>query len=239
MDRSWATELGLHKELKERAVLLVRELAKGNEPTWPAIVSVAGQARMLFGVARALGVESICKARQFAPSAYYVRKRRSLAPELRCPLQRTEETLQAAIHWVWEALFRSTAPVRYGASFGGRGTTKASDEDLRPLDLVRRIFHADRPDQLWVADFSYETTWAGFVYVAFIIDMSSRMIVGWRTARWMSAVLTLDALEPALRSREVKGGLIDHSDRGSRYLAVRYGERLIEAGIRAGGRGEV
>ena len=76
-------------------------------------------------------------------------------------------------------------------------------------------------------------TWAGFVFVAFVIDVFSRMIVGWRAARSMSADLTLDALEQALWARKVKDGLVHHSDRGSQYLSIRYSERLIEAGIKA------
>lgn len=98
---------------------------------------------------------------------------------------------------------------------------------------MRRNFHADRPNQLWVADFTYVATWAGFVYVAFVIDVFSRMIVGWRAAISMSAELTLDALEQALWARKVKGSLIHHSDRGSQYLSIRYSERLGEAGIAA------
>ena len=103
--------------------------------------------------------------------------------------------------------------------------------DSRPLDLVNREFSADRPNALWVADFSYVASWAGFVYVAFVIDVFSRMIVGWRVSCSMSAELTLDALEQALWAREVKGQLIHHSDRGSQYLSIRYSERLADAGI--------
>jgi putative transposase len=110
-------------------------------------------------------------------------------------------------------------------------TTIASDRDPRPLDLVKRVFHADRPNQLWVADFTYVATWAGFVYVAFVIDLLSRMIVGWRAAKTMTADLTLDALEQALWARKVKGQLIHHSDRGSQYPSIRYTERLAEAGV--------
>jgi putative transposase len=112
-------------------------------------------------------------------------------------------------------------------------TTISSDCDPRPLDLVRRNFKADRPNQLWVADFTYVATWTGFVYVAFVIDVFSRMIVGWRAARSMSADLTLDALEQALWARKVKGDLVHHSDKGSQYLAIRYSERLIDAGVKA------
>jgi len=103
-------------------------------------------------------------------------------------------------------------------------TTVASDKDIHPLDLVRREFHADRSNQLWVADFTYVATWVGFVYFAFVIDVFSCMIVGWRAARSMTAELTLDALEQALWARKVKGKLIHHSDRGSQYLSIRYSD---------------
>jgi transposase InsO family protein len=110
-------------------------------------------------------------------------------------------------------------------------TTIASDSDPKPLDLVQRVFHADRPNQLWVADFTYVATWIGFVYVAFVIDVFSRMIVGWRAAKTMTTDLTLDALEQALWARKVKGGLIHHSDHGGPYLSIRYTDRLAEAGV--------
>jgi putative transposase len=99
-------------------------------------------------------------------------------------------------------------------------TTVPSDRDPRPLDLVKRVFHAMRPNQLWVADFTYVATWSGFVFVAFVIDVFSRMIVGWRAARSMSADLTMDALEQALWARKVKGNLVHHGDKVSaRILA--------------------
>lgn len=110
-------------------------------------------------------------------------------------------------------------------------TTIASDPDPKPLDLVKRVFHADRPNQLWVATFTYVATWVGFVYVAFVIDVFSRMIVGWRTAKAMTTDLTLDALEQALWARRVKGNLIHYSDHGSQYISIRYTERLAEAGV--------
>jgi transposase InsO family protein len=100
-------------------------------------------------------------------------------------------------------------------------TTVASDHDPHPLDLVRRVFKAERPNQLWVADFTYVAIWSGFVYVAFVIDVFSQMIVGWRAARSMSAELTLDALKQALWAHKVKNNLIHHSDRGSQYLSIR------------------
>lgn len=112
-------------------------------------------------------------------------------------------------------------------------TTIANDKDPRPLDLVKRNFTATRPNQLWVADFTYVATWSGFVFVAFITDVFSKMIVGWRVAKTMSAELTLDALEQALWARKVNEPLIHHSDRGSQYLSIRYSKRLAEAGVEA------
>ena len=94
-------------------------------------------------------------------------------------------------------------------------TTVPNPKASCPLDLVEREFTAIGPNELWVVDFTFVSTWSGFVYVAFIIDVFSRMIVGWRVSSSMSAELTLDALEQALWAREVKGGLIHHSDHGS------------------------
>ncbi len=108
-------------------------------------------------------------------------------------------------------------------------TTIAEEGAERPLDLVKRQFQASRPNQLWVADFTYVATWAGFVYVAFVIDAFARRIVGWRVARSMRAELVLDALEQALWSRSATKGVVHHSDRGSQYLSIRYSERLAEA----------
>ena len=103
----------------------------------------------------------------------------------------------------------------------------------RPLDRVQRQFQAERPNQLWVADFTYVSTWAGVVFVAFVIDVFARRIVGWRVARSMHTDLVLDALEQALWSRTGTEGLVHHSDRGSQYLSIRYTERLAEAGVDA------
>ncbi len=102
-----------------------------------------------------------------------------------------------------------------------------------PLDRVNRQFKAPRPNALWVSDFTYVATWAGFVYVAFVIDVFARRIVGWRVSRTAHAGFVLDALEQALHQRRpLQGsGLVHHSDRGSQYLALRYTERLVEAGV--------
>ena len=206
------------------------------------------------------GVEPICSTLPIAPSTYYEHKAQRADPAKRSPRQKRDASLQEKIKRVWESNFcvygvrkvwhqlkRDGETVarctierlmrKMGLQGVVRGKTKrttiASDHDIRPLDLVRRVFHADRPNQLWVADFTYVATWAGFVYVAFVIDVFSRMIVGWRAALSMTAELTLDALEQALWARKVKGNLIHHSDRGSQYLSIRYSDRLIEAGIKA------
>jgi putative transposase len=116
----------------------------------------------------------------------------------------------------------------------GRAWTITTRPDLaapRPADLVERDFTAERPNQLWVADFTYVATWRGLVYAAFIIDVFSRMIVGWRVATSMRTDLVLDALEQALHQRDITDSLIHHSDRGSQYVAFRYTERLAEAGV--------
>jgi putative transposase len=101
-----------------------------------------------------------------------------------------------------------------------------------PRDHVNRQFVAERPNQLWVSDFTYVSTWQGFVYVAFVIDVYSRYIVGWRVSRSMQTDFVLDALEQALYARQPdRHSLIHHSDRGVQYLSIRYTERLAEAGI--------
>ena len=102
-----------------------------------------------------------------------------------------------------------------------------------PLDHVNRQFRAPRPNALWVSDFTYVATWSGFVYVAFVIDVYVRRIVGWRASRTAHAGFVLDALEQALHERRPthRGGLVHHSDRGSQYVSIKYTERLAEAGI--------
>ncbi len=102
-----------------------------------------------------------------------------------------------------------------------------------PLDKVNREFVAQRPNQLWVSDFTYVSTWQGMVYVAFIIDVFARKIVGWSTSTSMTTAFVLDALNQAIATRLTDAELIHHSDRGSQYLSITYTERLIEAGIEA------
>ena len=102
-----------------------------------------------------------------------------------------------------------------------------------PLDHVNRQFKARAPNILWVSDFTYVATWSGFVYVAFVIDVFARRIVGWRASRTAHTAFVLDALEQALHDRRPihRGGLVHHSDRGGQYLSIKYTERLAEAGI--------
>jgi transposase InsO family protein len=119
-----------------------------------------------------------------------------------------------------------------GAIRGRKFKTTIPDEAaLRPADLVQRNFTATRPNQLWVADLTFVATWRGFVYVAFVIDVFSRRIVGWRASNSLRTDLALDALEQALYDRGEVEDLVHHSDRGTQYLSIRYTERLAEAGI--------
>ena len=112
-----------------------------------------------------------------------------------------------------------------------RITTVPDATAASPEDLVHRAFTADRPNALWVADFTYFATWRGFVYVAFVIDVHSRRIVGWRASTSMRTDLAFDAPEQALCDRDSDASLVHHSDRGSQYLSIRYTERLSDAGI--------
>ena len=112
-------------------------------------------------------------------------------------------------------------------------TTISDSKASCPLDKVNRQFRAERPNQLWVSDFTYVSTWQGWLYVAFVVDVFARRIVGWRVSRSMRTDFVLDALEQALYARqpECDSRLIHHSDRGSQYVSIRYSERLAEAGV--------
>ena len=148
---------------------------------------------------------------------------------------------------VWRQLFREGIAVarctvaRLMRTMGLQGvvrgktvrTTISNAAAPCPLDRVNRQFRAPRPNALWVSDFTYVATWAGFVYVAFVIDAFARRIVGWRVSRTAHAGFVLDALEQALHERRPVrgGGLVHHSDRGVQYVSIKYTERLAEAGI--------
>ncbi len=146
----------------------------------------------------------------------------------------------AQARWTYcGALYRCTVE-RLMRSLGLRGvsrgkavrTTRPDPAVACPRDHVNRQFVAERPNQLWVSDFTYVSTWQGFVYVAFVIDVFARYIVGWRVSRSMHTEFVLDALEQALWARQPeREALIHHSDRGSQYVSIRYTERLTEAGI--------
>ncbi len=206
------------------------------------------------------GVEPICKLLRVAPSAYWRHAARQRDPSLRSARDRRDEFLILHIQRVWLANFqvygadkvwrqlqregievaRCTVE-RLMRRLGLRGvmrgkvvrTTFGDPAAPCPLDRVNRQFKADRPNQLWVSDFTYVSTWAGFVYVAFVIDVFARRIVGWRVSRSMRTDFVPDALEQALYARQPERdvSLIHHSDRGSQYLSIRYTERLAEAGI--------
>ena len=213
------------------------------------------------------GVEPICAMLPIAPSTYYEQKARAVDPS-RVPVRAQRDArLGPEIDRVWRAnrrvygakkvwkqLQREAIPVarctvaRLMRTLGLRGvvrgrrvrTTIPDALAERPQDLVQRNFTATRPNQLWVSDLTYVVTWRGFVYVAFVIDVFARRIVGWRASASLRSDLALDALEQALYDRETDGPLVHHSDRGVQYLSIRYTERLAEAGLEpsVGSRGD-
>jgi putative transposase len=207
-----------------------------------------------------LGVEPICKVLPIAPSTYYdtvakrtdvdrlpVRARRDVG--LKIEIRRVFDANYRVygVRKVWRQLQREGFDVarctvaRLMRTMGLQGiirgkpmrTTVSDKAAPCPLDRVNRQFHAPAPNRLWVSDFTYVSAWTGMVYVAFVIDVYARFIVGWRVSRTAQAGFVLDALEQALHDRKPagKGGLVHHSDRGSQYLSIKYTERLAEAGI--------
>jgi putative transposase len=218
----------------------------------------------------AYGVEPICRVVPIAPSTYFRWKAQASDPTTRSPRALRDEVLKAIIQRIWteqqqvygsrkvwkqmgrEGLRAARCRVRrlmrvLGLRGAVRGrawttTTQPAPAADRPADLVARQFSATRPNQLWVADFTYVATWRGFVYVAFVIDVFARRIVGWRVSSSLRTDFVLDALEQAIYDRcgDDIGDLIHHSDRGSQYLAMRYTERLADAGIEpsVGSRGD-
>ncbi len=201
------------------------------------------------------GVEPICRVLQIAPSSYYAAIHRPASAR-----RRRDEVLKEEIRRVWEerrrvygadkvwaqlnregiAVARCTVE-RLMRELGLRGvvrgkasvrTTIGDEASDRPPDLVARQFRAPAPNRLWVADLTYVKTHAGWVYVAFVVDVFSRFVVGWQASRSLRTDLALDALEMALWTRRAGRleGLVHHSDRGGQYLAIRYTERLAEAG---------
>ncbi|MEN7974121.1 MAG: IS3 family transposase, partial [Verrucomicrobiota bacterium] len=247
-----------NRELK-RANEILRKAAAffgpgGARPQTEVMVAFIDQHRA------AHGVEPICAVLPIAPSTYYHHKACLADPERLSARAKRDRMLNVQIRRVWEENFQvygvrkvwrqlrreGIAVARctverlmrqlglQGITRGKKRHTTVSDpEQERAPDLVKRQFTATRPNQLWVADLTYVATWAGFVYVAFVIDVFARSIVGWRVSRSMKTGLVLDALEQALWARRDRGKLIHHSDRGSQYLSIRYTERLAEADIDA------
>jgi putative transposase len=208
----------------------------------------------------AYGVEPICKVLPIAPSTYFAHTQRLADPSKAPPRVRRDVGLCHQIRRIfdenfevygarkiWHQLKREGVEVarctieRLMRTMGLKGairgkpikTTISDKATPCPLDKVNRKFHAPAPNQLWVSDFTYVATWSGFVYVAFVIDVFARYIVGWRVSRTAYASFVLDALEQALHQRRPKkgSGLIHHSDRGSQYLSIKYTERLLDAGL--------
>ena len=204
------------------------------------------------------GVEPICAELPIAPSTYYEYKAREADPSRLPARHHRDAELEVEIRRVWKenlrvygarkvwlqlnreqiGIARCTTErlmQKHGLQGVVRGksykTTFPDDSAARPADLVQRKFIATRPNQLWVADITYVATWRGVVYVAFVIDVFARCIVGWRVWNSLKTDLVLDALEQALFARTGTKGLVHHSDRGSQYLSIRYTERLAEAGI--------
>jgi len=202
----------------------------------------------------------MCRMLQIAPSTYYERRAIARDPDRASARAKSDADLCVKIDAAWEAnrklygprkiwhvLLRDNEEVarctverlmrRLGLKGVLRGkkviTTNPDNSQLCPDDKVNRVFKADRPNQLWVSDFTYVPTWSGTVYVAFVIDVFARRIVGWRVSTSMATQFVLDALEQAILQRKTPDNkaLIHHSDRGSQYLSIKYTERLIEVGI--------
>src|SRR5215211_8332530 len=206
------------------------------------------------------GVEPICRVLPIAPSTYYEHAARKANPDRRPARERRDADLSHEIRRVfaenfgvygvrkvWRQLQREGIDVarctvaRLMRQMGLKGvvrgkcirTTVSDAAAPCPRDRVNRQFKAPRPNALWVSDFTYVATWSGFVYVAFVIDVFARRIVGWRVSPAAHAGFVLDALEQALHERRPVrgGGLVHHSDRGVQYVSIKYTERLAEAGI--------
>ena len=206
------------------------------------------------------GVEPICRMLPIAPSTYYAHAASRANPDLLSARAKRDADLvpevQRVYHEnfavygvrkVWRQLRREDFVVarctveRLMRRLGLRGvirgksvrTTIGNPATPCPLDHVNRLFRAEHPNELWVSDFTFVSTWQGFAYVAFIIDVFARRIVGWRVSATAHTDFVLDALEQALHDRRPSAGrrLIAHSDRGSQYTSIRYTERLAEAGI--------
>ena len=200
------------------------------------------------------GVESICAVLPIAPSTYYRHKYLQRHPEKQCGRALKDQVLcdenmriwnqsrqRSARRKIYRQLLSERFVVSYctinrlmsklkitGVSRGKRKFKSAQPEKADLPDLVNRVFEAKSPNQLWVADFTYVHTQSGWIYVAFVIDVYSRMIVGWCVSTKMTTDMVLTALEQSLVERGPTQNLIHHSDRGSQYLSIRYTSRLKE-----------
>ncbi|HCL7195035.1 TPA: IS3 family transposase, partial [Escherichia coli] len=204
------------------------------------------------------GVGPVCSELHIAPSTYYHCQQQRHHPDKRSARAQHDDWLKREIQRVydenhqvygvrkvWRQLLREGIRVARctvarlmavmglaGVLRGKKVRTTVSRKTVATGDRVNRQFVAERPDQLWVADFTYVSTWQGFVYVAFIIDVFAGYIVGWRVSSSMETTFVLDALEQALWARR-PSGTIHHSDKGSQYVSLAYTERLKEAGLLA------
>ncbi|HAW0213583.1 TPA: IS3 family transposase [Escherichia coli] len=204
------------------------------------------------------GVGPVCSELHIAPSTYYHCQQQRHHPDKRSARAQRDNWLKREIQRVydenhqvygvrkvWRQLLREGIRVARctvarlmavmglaGVLRGKKVRTTISRKAVAAGDRVNRQFVAERPDQLWVADFTYVSTWQGFVYVAFIIDVFAGYIVGWRVSSSMETTFVLDALEQALWARR-PSGTIHHSDKGSQYVSLAYTERLKEAGLLA------
>ncbi|EPR5877926.1 IS3 family transposase [Escherichia coli] len=204
------------------------------------------------------GVGPVCSELHIAPSTYYHCQQQRHHPDKRCTRAQRDDWLKREIQRVydenhqvygvrkvWRQLLREGIRVARctvarlmavmglaGVLRGKKVRTTVSRKTVATGDRVNRQFVAERPDQLWVADFTYVSTWQGFVYVAFIIDVFAGYIVGWRVSSSMETTFVLDALEQVLWARR-PSGTIHHSDKGSQYVSLAYTERLKEAGLLA------
>jgi len=204
------------------------------------------------------GVEPICRVLQIAPSTFYAHlavendpdkasDRAKRDAELRPEMKRVWEDNRSVYgaRKLWHAMRREGLDLARctverlmrdigieGVRRGKKVKTTWPDKALPcPMDRVNRTFRATMPNQLWVSDFTYVSTWQGFVYVAFVIDTFANKIVGWRASKSQQTQFVLDALEQALYERRPVDSLIHHSDRGSQYVSIKYTERLADAGL--------
>ena len=249
--RSWHKK---HLDQQNPVIVTTQSTGKARPQTKVMVKFIDDEKKMY-------GVESICRILPIAPSSYYRVKDEQENPEKQSRRKQSDKHLMAQIKQIWQAsgcrygirkvwhklkqeglpkLARCTVE-RLMKQMGiqgvwrgkGKITTKQRPGQQSPDDLVKRNFSADAPNKLWVADFTYIKTKSGWVYTAFVIDVFKRVIVGWKVSNHMDNQLVLDALNQALDARGRPSGVIHHSDKGSQYLSIKYGERLKQSGLAA------